>query len=95
MTESLQASSAIPLPSHQTTRAAQDPLPVASPGQIGKTALERFDADQAKAMDGFKDYLDRTSITTVERQQQKHLADPVDLILQQSVYGQSGVSTPL
>ena len=88
MPDPIQASSAMPLPSYQTLQGT-------SPTEIRKSADSRTGTDESRAADAFKDYLDRTSITTVERQQRRPEADAVDMFLQNSVYGQAGVTTPI
>ncbi len=95
MPDPIQASSAMPLPSYQTLQGTRDPLPLSSPAELRKSADSRTGTDEARAADAFKDYLDRTSITTVERQQRKPEADAVDMFLQNSAYGQAGVTTPI
>ena len=93
MADPIQSSSSIPLPSYQTLKGGQDPLPPSSPRALDKSSTARAKGD-ADAADSFKrDYLDQSSVTLVEKAKPKKEADAVDLIQQGSVYGQPGTTT--
>ena len=94
MSDPMQATSSIPIPTYQTMQGTRDPLPVSSPRAMARDVQVETEARADKAGDAFKDYLDQTSITVLERRtgQQR---DAADLISQGSTYLQPGINLPL
>jgi hypothetical protein len=92
MSDPIQSSSSIPLPSYQTLQGTRDPLPVTSPKAIERDAATRVEADRTDDMQAFQDYLDQGSITMVEDLNRKRQLDAADLIGRGSIYGQPGTS---
>lgn len=95
MADPIQSSSSLPLPSYQTLKGGQDPLPPSSPRALDKSATARSVEDAEKTADAFKDHLDQTSTTLIEKAKPKREADVVDLINNGSVYGQPGAATSI
>lgn len=95
MTDPIQASSASPIPIYQTLKGAQDPLPVSSPKALDRSATARAEDDASDKADAFKDYLDRSGTTVVEKSKPKHQFDTADAIASASPYGQPGMTSPL
>ena len=93
MADPIQSSSSIPLPSYQTLKGGQDPLPPSSPRALDRASTARAKDDADAKADAFKDHLDKTSTTLVEKAKPKKEADVVDLITGGSVYGQPGTPT--
>lgn len=94
MSDPIQATSSIPLPAYQTLRGAHDPLPVTGAKAIEQNATARAEQDRSEEGAAFKDYLDQTSITVVEKDRQQR-RDAADLIAQTSIYLQPGTAVPL
>lgn len=94
MSDPIQASSTIPLPTYQTLQGTRDPLPMTSPAAIEKDSDADVEARQADEKADFKAYLDKTSITLLEKTRAQQL-DAADLISQSSTYLQPGVNVPL
>ena len=93
MADPIQASSSIPLPSYQTLKGGHDPLPVSSPRALDRSSTARAEDDAANTAGAFKDHLDQTSVTLVEKSKPRKEVDVVDLINSGSVYGQPGTAT--
>lgn len=91
MSDPIQATSSIPIPIYQTLQGTRDPLPVSSSRAIEQKADAANSAQRSEADDGFKAYLERTSITLIESNQRKE-RDAADLIGEQSVYRQPGIA---
>lgn len=87
MTDAIQRSSTIPLPAYQTGQDAKDPVPVSSPRALDRSSAARADDDALADAGAFKDYLDRTSVTVVEKAKPKHQMDAADMVAQGGVYG--------
>lgn len=91
MSDPIQATSSIPLPTYQTLQGTHDPLPVSSSRAIERQADAATSAQRVEAEDAFKAYLDQTSITLIESNH-RHQRDAAELIGDQSVYRQPGVA---
>lgn len=95
MTDALQASSSLPLPAYQTIQGSHDPLPLSSPQALSKALDARSAGDQADAVDDFKAYLDKTSVTLLAKTETKPEVDTAALISQSSVYSTPDALRPL
>lgn len=95
MVDSVQKTSLIPLPQHQTTTGQHDPLPL-----NGQEATKKVDDKQAQtgnetSSSNFEAYLNQQSITALERTQKGSQFDPASDITSSSPYSGSGETTPL
>lgn len=94
MVDSIQRSSSNPLPRFQTEQGSQDPLPLNAPKETNRVAEEVKEADGERNQANFEDYLNQTSITTLEKAQQKtDTFDPVEDVVASSVYTQPNDKT--
>lgn len=90
MVDPIQARSSIPLPRQQTGEAARDHLPINSRKDVETVAAGGVQAKQETQRDQFEDYLNQSSVTTLEKVQAGRHFDPVDEITANSVYAQPG-----
>ncbi|MCP8939522.1 hypothetical protein NK718_13430 [Alsobacter sp. SYSU M60028] len=92
MTDSIQRTSSIPLPLHQTVRGAQDPLPLDKPERIAADEAKRNAPAVEDSAKAFETYLNDTAFTIAERARKSVEADPALDIHAASAYGGLGQS---
>ena len=95
MVDPIQRSSSIPVPPFQTGQGAQDPLPVNSPREQQRVGDEIREDDRKDDGAAFEDYLNDSSIMTLEKAKKGQNVDAAGEIESASVYSQPGQKTPL
>lgn len=95
MVDSVQRASSVPVPQFQTEQGAQNPLPLEAPKEQNRLEDLAKSASQTGSSDRFEDYLNQSSITTLEKAQEKTTRfDPAAEIAAASVYAQPNGKTP-
>lgn len=95
MVDPIQRSSSIPVPPFQTEQGVQDPLPVNSRREQQRVGDEIRADDRQDETAAFEDYLNDTSILTLEKAKHGKAVDPAGEIESGSVYAQPGQKTPV
>lgn len=88
MVDSVQRNSSIPVQPFHTEQGVHNPLPLNAPKELNRVDDAVKQADSDKQDDGFEDYLNQSSITTLEKNQASNRFDPVSEIVAGSVYTQ-------
>ena len=95
MVDPIQRSSSIPVPSFQTEQGTQDPLPVSSPREQKRVGDDIREQDRQDDGAAFEDYLNDSSIMTLEKAKRGQNVDAAGEIESASVYSQPGHKTPI
>lgn len=95
MVDPIQRTSSVPVLPFQTEQGAQDPLPVNSPREQQRVGDEIREEDRQDEGAAFEDYLNDTSIMTLEKAKKGQNIDTAAEIESASVYSQPGQKTPL
>jgi hypothetical protein len=93
MVDPIQRTSALPLPDFQTNQGTHNPVPLEAPREQQRLTDQVRGNDKDNSSRNFEDYLNRSSITTLEKAHQGKPYDPVDEITSASVYSQPGDKT--
>lgn len=95
MVDSIQRTSSVAIPEFQTGEGQKDPLPLDAPKERARTD-ERMKATSAQGeAERFEAYLNQTSISTLEKNQQAGRFDPAREITADSPYGQPAHKAPI
>lgn len=95
MVDPIQRTSSVPVPSFQTEQGTQDPLPVNSAREQQRVGDDIRKDDKQDETAAFEDYLNDTTILTLEKAKQGTTADPAGEIESGSVYSQPGQKSPI
>lgn len=95
MVDPIQRTSSVPVPTFQTEQGAQDPLPLNSPREQQRVQDDIRKEDRQDDGAAFEDYLNDTSILTLEKAKKGQNVDTAGEIESASVYSQPGQKTPL
>ena len=92
MVDAIQSRSSIPRPLAQTELGSQNRAAIDSPKDSRSEDASASEKRTASSADRFEDYLNQTSITTLEKADRTTAFDPAAEITANSVYAQPGGS---
>jgi len=95
MVDPIQRTSSVPVPQFQTEQGTQDPLPVNAPREQQRVGDDIREDDRQDDGAAFEDYLNDSSIMTLEKAKRGQNVDTAGEIESASVYSQPGQKTPL